>query len=116
MFVVEKNSEQFFFMNNHPTFFVEVVFHPQIVVAHKQMKFYAPIAQFAQFSQKPCKAARHHISIFMPKVKHVTEHIYGFGLVFYRVEKCHEAFLVATRVFESPRTKVGIRNEIYVSF
>lgn len=103
-------------MDDKAAFLLEVAIGPDVVVAGEEVHFHAHVGQFRQFAEKARIAFGHHISVFVPEVKHVAEQIHGLRLVLDAVEEAHKPALLHTAVRYGERPKMGVGKKIDVFF
>ena len=80
------------------TFFLQVVAHPQVVVAREEMHLHAHVRQLAYLAQQAGVTLGHHGLVLVPEVKDVAEQIDGGGFVLDAVEEVHQPALLHTRM------------------
>ena len=78
------------------TFLLQIVAHPQVVVAREEMHLHAHVRQLANLSQQAGVALGHHGLVLVPEVKDVAEQIDGGGFVLDAVEEVHQPALLHT--------------------
>ena len=80
------------------TFLLQVVAHPQVVVAREEMHLHAHVRQLAYLAQQAGVALGHHGLVLVPEVKDVAEQVDGGGFVLDAVEEVHQPALLHTRM------------------
>ena len=103
-----------FAMEHYPTFFFKVTAAPQVVVAGKEVHFNTSVGQFTDFSQETGITFGYDHSIFVPKIKHIPQHIYSRSLFLDAIQEIYQPTLHHATVGNGTRAQMGIRNEIYV--
>ena len=100
-------------MQHHATLLLEISVHPYIMVAGEIMHLDAHVRQLAYLPEEARISLWHYIFPFIPEVKHVAEKIDGFCLMLDRIKEADKAAFVHPRMGDSPRTEMGITEEIY---
>lgn len=70
---------QWFAVNVHARFFWEIVEHPEIVIAGKEMHLDTFVGQFGNFPQNASETAWNNPAVFEPEVEDITEKVNFFG-------------------------------------
>ena len=99
-------------VNLYAAFGGEVVAHPHVVVAGKEMYLDAAIGEFADFAQEASISFRDYIGIFEPEVEHVAHEVYGLGTVLDIVEETYETSFVGSAVRNGSASQVGIGEKV----
>ncbi len=79
-------------------FLRQVVEHPDVVIADKEMDFDTEVAQLGDLTEKAHVSARHDVFVFVPIVEDIAQEIHGRRIVFNLVEPSDETFLCGHRV------------------
>ena len=93
-------------------FLFEVVEHPHVVVAGEVVDLHAVVGEFGDFSEESCEAPWHGLTVFEPEVEHVSEEVYGGGLVLDAVEEVDESAFLCTAAADGLGAQVGIAEEV----
>ena len=102
------------FMHDNSTLFFQITIRPQVVITRKEMHFHAVISQLAKLSQEAGIAFRHHITILIPEIKHISEQINCRSLFLDTVEKTHQSPLLRAAMRYCQRAQMGVTQEINV--
>src|ERR1700752_4652839 len=70
-FLVVKFKSFGFKVNRNVEFFLKIVLHPHIVIAHKKMDGYTCIGEFRHFAQQQYMTLWNHLPVFIPKIEDV---------------------------------------------
>ena len=92
----------------HAAFVVQIAVGPDVVVARKEVHFYAHVGEFGYFSEEARVAFGHDIAVFVPEIEHVAKQIYGACLGLYGVKEPYKPPLLRAAVVYRPRTEVGV--------
>lgn len=78
------------------------------------MNLDAHIRQFGNLAEKTRESLWNYVSVFVPKVEHISEKVDCGSLVLDAVEESHEPSLLCSPVLDGERAEVRIRKKIYV--
>src|SRR5688572_30673510 len=86
-FLIIKNELLGFEVNGNVQFFLKIIFHPHVVVAHKKIQWNAFISKIGQRTQQTHISFRHYSFIFIPEIEHVAYDKNMRGIVLNRLKK-----------------------------
>ena len=101
-----------FEIDRYIQFFLEIIPHPHVVVANKEVHGYARIRELGKFSQQAYKSFGNHPPVFIPKIKHIPHEEDLRGIVFYFIEKTDQQFFTCETACVIGNTQVKIGKEI----
>ena len=100
-------------MHNHAALLLEIVVHPQVVVARKEVYFNTVVREFGNLSQQPCVAFRHDVAVLVPEVEDVAEQVYRGSFVLDAVEEVYEPSFLHASVRYGEAAEVCVGDEVY---
>ena len=100
-------------VQNYPTFLLQVIAHPKVVIANEEMHLYAHVGEFGNLAQEARVALRHNKFILVPEVKHISQQINSTRLMLDAVKEIYESALLSTCVGNSTAAQVGVGEKIY---
>ena len=90
-------------VQNHSTFFLQIITTPDIVVSDEEMHFHSPVGQFRQFAQETGISLRHNQLEFVPKVEHIPQEIHSRSPFLNTVEEIDQTAFLSAAMRNSPR-------------
>ena len=78
----------------------------------EDMNLDSEVSEFGDFSEESCEAPWHGLTVFEPEVEHVSEEVYGGGLVLDAVEEVDESAFLCTAAADGLGAQVGIAEEV----
>ena len=91
-------------VNNYPTFLLQIVSAPDVMISNEEMHFNSHIRQFRQFSQEAGITFRNHQFELIPEVKHIPQQINSCCLMLDTIQKVDQPALLSTSMRNSPGT------------
>ena len=80
------------------TFLLQIVAHPQVVVAREEVHLHAHVRQFANLSQQTGVALGHDGLVLVPEVEDVAEQIDGGGFMLDAFKEVHQPAFLHSRM------------------
>ena len=80
------------------TFLLQIVAHPQVVVARKEVHLHAHVRQFANLAQQAGVTLGHHGLVLVPEVEDVAEQIDGGGFMLDAIKEVHQPAFLHSRM------------------
>jgi hypothetical protein len=77
-------------VNRDVEFFVKIIVHPQVVIAHKKVDGDTAVPYFGEFTEYAYKALGHHVLVFKPEVKQITQQENSGGIFFNAIQPAHK--------------------------
>ena len=81
----------------HPEL-LEIAVGPDVVIAREEIHLHTSVKKFLDRSKHPDISLRHHITILIPEIPYVTEHIHRLRILGKRTEKIGETAFTGCRV------------------
>src|ERR1700694_2880840 len=100
---------QFIGYNGCTKFLSEIVEHPHIMVAFKQVNFYSRIREFSQFAYEPYISFRHYCFVFKPEIKCITHKKSLGSICFNHIQQASEPIFpfAARSIVRGAQMKIG---------
>ena len=100
-------------VQNYPTFLLQVIAHPKVVIADEEMHLHAHVGEFGNLAQEARVALRHNKFILVPEVKHISQQIDSTRLMLDAVKEIYESALLSACMGNSTAAQVGVGEKIY---
>ena len=100
-------------MKRNATFLLQVIAHPKVVVADKEMHLYAHVREFGNLTQEARVALGYDKLILVPEVKHISQQVDSTRLMLDAVKEIYEPTLLCASMRYGTTAQVGVREEIY---